>query len=1034
MAGNYSFNVTNYTPLSTLEISQVFTANLTISRTNYTSISFVITVKINNREFGYQLDLDAFTGNILEIYSGDAINFKIAFNDTETGDPIIGAEVNMTFQENNYPLTDNSDGNYTIDNINYQDLDPYQTSVTYTATISINMTGYTYKTFLITIVINKREMEYKLDENKFVGNVITIYSGDNISFTIDINDTATHNALDNTQVNMIFRSGNYSFTDHYNGTYSISTADYDTLNENEISQVYSATLTLRRENYTAVDVVITIKITNRQFEYNFTSNNLVDENLIVIYTGELIYLQLEVNDTMTKTNVSDADVQITFQGSTYNFTNHNNGTYSIELPYSPLSEYVISQLYTGEISINKTHYLTKVFQVTISIQKRIIEYLMYGDNFIAQNVISIYSGENIIFYIDINDTSNNNSPLTDANITITFQGSEIALNNLGNGTYWINLTYTPINEYLTAQVFTGDIVINKTNYKTESFQIAIQIKNLEIGYELPDDKFTDNIISIYSGENLNFGMLINNTLLDSYLIGAEVNMSLQSSVYAFTDLTNGSYIINIGKNYLPEEGTFTANITIRRTNFFSKSFLITIVISKRSFTSSLDATNLIGSQTNVVKGTAITIILHLNDSTQGNAPLTNATVFLRIQGIDFEFEEISPGVYMYVFGTSHINTFLTSQTLTGDIVIQKENYETQILDFTVVVGMEEILPGIPTFYFLMIVGAIIAVVGSLVTYRRIQKARIPEFIKKVDEIEHNIKKDKSIPKSLSYPSKEDYIVKKLKNKWDLLGLSLKDIMKKESKETFDLEKDEETDISKDDSKRKFPGAEEEVMDVKEDVQEDLQEEIQEDTQDDVQGEISEAEEDLQGTIGEAQEDIAEEIIGVDEDLLGTGEEIQDHISEEAGKEILGAEEGIIDVQEGIQEETLEDAKEDVQENLREEIPEDTYDADEGLQKMNGGALEVVPDDITGAEDFLEVGSEEIQKDLSEEVPAYLPNVAYAPDSPFAPEPTYKSEYESKYAPEPETEPVSEVKDDNNDIDNEIKKQHKEKEDLKGDND
>ena len=371
-------------------------------------------------------------------------------------------------------------------------------------------------------------------------------------------------------------------------------------------------------------------------------------------------------------------------------------------------------------------------------------------------------------------------------------------------------------------------------------------------------------------------------------------------------------------------------------------------------------------------------------------------------------------------------------------IIQKENYETQILDFTIVVGMEEILPGIPTFYFLMIVGAIIAVVGSLVTYRKIQKARIPEFIKKVDEIEHNIKKDKPIPKSLGYPSKEEYIVQKLKDKWDLLGLSLKDIIKKESKETNDLKKDEEKVISKDDSKRKFPDAEEEDLDVKQDVQEeiqeDIQEEVQEDTQDDIQGEISEADEDLQGTIGGTQEDIVEEITGVDEDLQETGEEIQDDISEEAREEILNAEEGVINIQKDIQEDTLEEAKEDVQEELREEIQDDTYDADEELQDTNGVALEDIPDDITGLEDVLEVGGEEIQEDLPESAPIYVPDIAYAPDSPFAPEPAYKSEYESKYTPEPETEPISEVKDDNNDIDNKVKKENEEKKHLKGDND
>jgi hypothetical protein len=90
--------------------------------------------------------------------------------------------------------------------------------------------------------------------------------------------------------------------------------------------------------------------------------------------------------------------------------------------------------------------------------------------------------------------------------------------------------------------------------------------------------------------------------------------------------------------------------------------------------------------------------------------------------------------------------------------------------------MPEIFPGFPMFYFLMIVGAIIAVVGSLVAYRTIQQAKIPKFVKKVREISKNIKGRKSISDSLLYPSKEEFIVKKLGDRWEALGLSLDEIL------------------------------------------------------------------------------------------------------------------------------------------------------------------------------------------------------------------------------------------------------------------
>jgi hypothetical protein len=44
-----------------------------------------------------------------------------------------------------------------------------------------------------------------------------------------------------------------------------------------------------------------------------------------------------------------------------------------------------------------------------------------------------------------------------------------------------------------------------------------------------------------------------------------------------------------------------------------------------------------------------------------------------------------------------------------------------------------------------------------------------------------IKSKKSIPESLTYPSKEDYLIKNLGDRWDLLGLSMQDILGIEGK-------------------------------------------------------------------------------------------------------------------------------------------------------------------------------------------------------------------------------------------------------------
>ena len=164
------------------------------------------------------------------------------------------------------------------------------------------------------------------------------------------------------------------------------------------------------------------------------------------------------------------------------------------------------------------------------------------------------------------------------------------------------------------------------------------------------------------------------------------------------------------------------------------------------------------------------------DETRGNITLTGAKVVLDIGGEEYEFDEDDPGIYTYTFDTEEFEAFFTSQTLTGEIIIKKANFTKEEIDITIVVEMEEISEGVPTFYFIMVVAAITAVVGSLVSYRIIQQARIPKHVKRLREVKKKIKARDSIPKSLLVPSKEEFIVKQLGEAYNILGVSLEETL------------------------------------------------------------------------------------------------------------------------------------------------------------------------------------------------------------------------------------------------------------------
>jgi hypothetical protein len=177
--------------------------------------------------------------------------------------------------------------------------------------------------------------------------------------------------------------------------------------------------------------------------------------------------------------------------------------------------------------------------------------------------------------------------------------------------------------------------------------------------------------------------------------------------------------------------------------------------------------------------------------------------------------------------------FFMPETFIATLTIGKANFTSETHDFTVVVSIAEIFPGVPTFYFLLIVGAIAAVGGSLVSYRVIQQRRIPTFVKKAKGMKKDIKGNKVISESLLYPTKEEYMVKMLGDKWEEIGLSLRDVMGLEAKK-------KKLSIVKEEKPKKLPKKKEEKLYEPEEEKEGKLHELEEENEEN----LYESEEDL----------------------------------------------------------------------------------------------------------------------------------------------------------------------------------------------
>jgi hypothetical protein len=244
------------------------------------------------------------------------------------------------------------------------------------------------------------------------------------------------------------------------------------------------------------------------------------------------------------------------------------------------------------------------------------------------------------------------------------------------------------------------------------------------------------------------------------------------------ETANGLHVLDINTETL-SAGKYQIDVNIYKRNYGFKYVSIPLTVLKRPIDCDFSSLTLSG-----IQGANLGVIFTLTDSSNNSALLTGVMMYLiTSDGLNISINPVSgsPGQYRLSFSTTGYNTFLMPQTITGTIYMVKENHETTSIPVTIVIGMPEIFPGMPTFYFLMIVGAITAVAVSLITYRTVQQRRIPTFVKKTKAAIKAIESKSKIGESLIYPPKNEFTVKLLGDHWEALGLSLGDILGVEGK-------------------------------------------------------------------------------------------------------------------------------------------------------------------------------------------------------------------------------------------------------------
>ncbi|MFX1324090.1 MAG: DUF2341 domain-containing protein [Promethearchaeota archaeon] len=297
---------------------------------------------------------------------------------------------------------------------------------------------------------------------------------------------------------------------------------------------------------------------------------------------------------------------------------------------------------------------------------------------------------------------------------------------------------------------------------------------------------------MYIKEEINFTFLYTDALTGARIIDLNTRYYMWERYDEFGNVTengegtliqdsNGAHILDFDSEIRPV-GEYLIVVTLDKNNYEYKNAMIRFTIRIRELDYFL-GNNFKNYQINVIHGDIIPIHINLTDPTKGGIPLSNASVILIINEFEYQFTESVNGIYILNFSTSFINAFFTSKTLTGIINITREDYFSEEFIIRIVVGMEEIFPGMPTFYFLVIIFGVIAIIGSIVGYRSYKHAKIPTFVKNVRQVQKEIKNNQSISESLLYQEKEVFVGEIVRNKWSTIGLSLADILGIEIKKT-----------------------------------------------------------------------------------------------------------------------------------------------------------------------------------------------------------------------------------------------------------
>jgi hypothetical protein len=510
--------------------------------------------------------------------------------------------------------------------------------------------------------------------------------------------------------------------------------------------------TAKNYSYSYVDYLTSTIITNLLNQsYSYTSTNQYDPSGqgTLFYTSSMGLYVLDL-DTETK----------------------SNGTYTIIIVLG-------KENYTTQITTLVLKIVTDVALIPVE-----LDVLNYTTN-IEFPVYTIAKYWNITFSLTLRFTEfNTGLPISDAAVSFSWEygsGKVLPDNLKGPGYYSFlfntgnasdigtcNINFIAIKQYYSIGTPTPSFIINIIDRPTELDSSRRVLYVNQKLYMKDSYNFTFEYIDILTSQSIANAEELSFILqkLDN-----DGNLIEEGTILGFLyETVDNKYVLDLNTEKL-REGDYSVIVSIKKKNYDLRIAIISLTMSKREFGAEFS----IGQVVRIASGGALQIQITLIDPHNNSVPIVGATIYLILKDVRYDFTDNEDGTYSIRI-PDVANAFISPKTIVAQGYIEKANFTTESFSITTVVEMEEILPGIPFFYFILVLSAIVVFSASIAAYKVYKYATIPEFVKKARAMKKAIEKEKSISESLLYQNKEAFIGERVKYKWDKIGLSLGEIL------------------------------------------------------------------------------------------------------------------------------------------------------------------------------------------------------------------------------------------------------------------